>query len=130
MMEIAAILISAVSVLVAVATFLISFYQNRKVETIKALNEIFDFYYCSLRDKTMHDDYKEYVKYMSQVDRFAVAVNERLYDKKLVKKRAGIFFANQYEGFMKEIRDQRRRQFKRNDYYSNIDEMMRYLQKH
>ena len=123
-------LISAISVIVAVATFLINFYRNRKVETIRALNEIYELYYSSLQDKTVHDNYKDYVKYMSHVDRFAVAITENLYDRQLVKKRASIFFTNQYEEFMKEIRDQRRKQFKRDDYYNNIDKMMQYLQKH
>lgn len=61
---------------------------------------------------------------MSKVERFATSVNNKLYNRKIVKDRTSIFFKEQYHRFMEEIIIQRRKQFKRDNYYHNIEELL------
>ena len=115
--------ISALSVIVAAVTFIINFRRTKKVETLQAIDEIFESYY-QLSKKDVNSHYFEYVKYMSKVERFAAAVNAGIYDEKLVHNRTSIMFRKQYNDFMKDIIQQRRKQFNREDYYSEIVKMI------
>ena len=121
-------LVSAIAVIVTVVTFLINFIRTKKVETMQEIDKIFD-----LRDKLSGEDtnknYLELVDYMRSVERFAIGVNEKLYYKSLVKKQLSIVLKKQYQTFMKELIDQRRKQFKRDDYYINIEKLIKSFEK-
>ena len=116
-------LLSAAAILVSVILFLIERANVKKVETIKELNDIYDLYY-DLKGKDINKDYTEYVRYMSKVERFAIAVNEKVYNKNVVKRQASIFFKAQYDSFMKDLIAQRRSLVKRDSYYSNIEKLI------
>ena len=115
---------SLATVLVAVVTYMIDFHRRKKLETLKELDALWELYQ-PLKGKKINENYEEYVAYMRKVEHFAAAVEERVYHKKVVKKRASIFFASQYQRFMKDIIEQRRKQFGRDDYYSSIEKMVK-----
>lgn len=118
-------LIAAVSIIVTMGTFLAQHIRTIRVETIHQLNDLFDYYYTELQGKTVNTNYLDFVKYMSRLDRFAVAVNEGIYCKGMVKKRASILLTKQYDEFMKGIITQRRAQFHRENYYENIEKLIK-----
>lgn len=91
---------------------------------MKELDTLWELYQ-PLKKKTIKEDYNDFVDYMRRVEHFAIGVKDNFYSKKVVKKQASFFFANQYNRFMKEIITQRRKQFKRNDYYKNIEDLVK-----
>ena len=114
---------STVAVIVTLVTFMIQWRRNKKVETLRALDEIYDAYYL-LDGKEPAKDYRACVAYINKVNRFAIAFNGGVYDKKAVKGQASIFFKAQYDRFVRDIIEQRRKQFKRDNYYHDIVEMV------
>ena len=115
--------LSAISIMVAVITFLFNFVRTKKVETMREIDKLFELS-GELKGKTVRDDYQDYVAYMREVERFAIGVNEGLYYRSVVSRQASILLFNQYDNFIREIIEQRRKQFKRADYYQNIEKLM------
>lgn len=122
-------ILSAVSILVGVITFLIHFVRTKKVETMKEIDKIFELS-DELKGKTVRNNYEDYVAYMREVERFAIGVNEKLYYRCMVKRQVSILLCNQYDDFMKDIINQRRKQFKRTSYYQNIEKLIDKIRKH
>ena len=110
------VVLALIAVVVSIVIYLKELRRSRLTDTIREINELFDFYH-NMKDKK---DYKERIHFMSKVDRFAVAVNEKLYDKKMTKRRAGKFLLRLYDDFMDEYIAQRRNQFGDDSYYENI----------
>ena len=121
-------LLSLLSIIVAVATFLLDRKRTKKVETIKKLNEIFDRYY-DLRGLDLNDDYKEFCAFTSDFSRFAYAVNERVYDEKVVIEKASRLLESIYESFLKDVIEKHRVQFKDDTYYQEIDTLMKKIRR-
>ena len=121
--ELISIAVSALAIVVSIVLFWIDFQRRKKTETLQELNHIFDLYY-SLPGKDTNKNYKDLVVFMSHLDRFAVAVNTNIFDKKTVKTRAGILMDSVYKEFVKEIAEQRRQQFHREDYYEDTIQMI------
>lgn len=126
-LDIIANFLSASSILVAISIYCNTARQSKRTETLNALNDLFDTYY-EIDGSTGKEDYREYVRFISKVDRFAVAFVEKIYDRKLTKARAGEFLCRQYRESMRKIIEQRREQFEREDYYEAIDKMIRIIE--
>ena len=126
--EVLANIISAGSLIATVLAFCCTQCKSKKAETIKRINDIYDFYY-EICEKDFHEHYFKYVHYMSEVERFAVYVNEGVYNKHIVEKQMSIFLASQYDRFMREIIEQRRKQFGRDSYYKNIEDLIKSFEK-
>lgn len=127
--EIIASISAALSIFVAVATYLFDRKTKKKADTIHAIDHVLDSYYKYKDDKRKdpQKDYNYYVKFLSIVERFATDVNEGVLLKKTVKNRLSIFLTNEYEKHMKEIISQRRKQFSRESYYEQIDRLIKYM---
>lgn len=121
--EMVGVIVSAVSIVVAVCTYVDGVRQKKNVDTLEVIDNIFELYY-SLPGTDTNRNYRELVSYMSKVERFAISVNEGLYNKKIVEKRVSILLRENYRIFMKEIIAQRRAQYKRADYYHNIEKLV------
>ena len=78
-------ILSFISIAVAVIIFFVTRYRTQKVETLQKIDELTEGYY-DVRDKDVSKDYKEYVSYLSKLDRFAKAVNQHVYQERVVKK--------------------------------------------
>ena len=118
--------LSATTVIVAAATFIVDFKRKKKTETLEKINEIFDEYY-KIKNKDINMFYSDYVTYLSNLERFARSVNEGVYYKKIVKSNLSIMLTEQYKKSLKEIIEQRRKQFERDSYYENIEIMISYF---
>ena len=123
--EILSSIATAASVIFAVITYWVDSCNKKRADTINAIDHIFDSYHELPKDR----DYHEYVKFMSVVERFATDANEGVLIKKIIKKRLSIFLIEEYDRHMKEIITQRRKQFKRDSYYNQIDDLIKYLKK-
>ncbi len=119
-------ILSFISIAVAVITFFVTRHRTQKVETLQKIDELTEGYY-DVRDKDVSKDYKEYVSYLSKLDRFAKAVNQHVYMERVVKKH-DLFFKTLYQhGFIQKLVPQRRKQFKRESYYQDLEIMLKKL---
>lgn len=123
--EVVSSIAAAVSVIIAVITYGIDSRNKKRADTINAIDHVFESYYKLPKNR----EYLEYVKFMSIVERFATDANEKVLKKSLIKKRLSIFLIEEYEKSMKDIITQRRKQFNRDSYYSQIEELISYLKK-
>ena len=120
---------AAISVIIAVAAYLHDSCNKKTAETIHAVDRVLDSYYELAKGKNPKTDYDDYVKFLSIVERFATDANEGVIKKNLIKKRLSIFLINEYEQHLKGIITQRRKQFSRESYYKQIEDLIKYLQK-
>ena len=114
------VLVAIVALVITIVIYMKEMKRTKRVETHREINELFDFYH-NMNDKK---NYQERVHFMSKIDRFAVPVNEKLFDIEIVKRRASKFLIDQYNDYMKEYIEQRRKQFKDDKYYENIEELI------
>lgn len=127
--EIIASVSAAISVIIAVLTYLVDRKTKKKAETIHAIDHVLDSYYKykDKKGKEPKKDYNFYVEFLSIVERFATDVNEGVLSRKTAKKRLSIFLTKEYENKMKEIIIQRREQFSRENYYEQIEKLIKYM---
>lgn len=126
--EIISLAISTISIVVAVVTFLISHFRTKRVETLQRLDALFDGYYA-VSKKSVKECYKEWAGLLSRVERFAAAYNGGVYNKRIIKNRASTFLCKLYNDHLQELIIQRRKQFKKGDYYHNTEVMVKDLKK-
>lgn len=116
---------AALSVIIAVITYWLDRKNKKKAKTISAIDHVLDSYYKYVKGKEPKNNYNNYVKFLSIVERFATDVNEGVLFKKIVKNRLSIFLINEYDKNMKEIILQRRKQFSRESYYGQIEKLIK-----
>ena len=121
------VIIAAFSLIFAVVSFLFERKQTKSYETLNRVESLMEQYYEKLRNKGVNDHYADYVKYLGELDRFARGVNEGVYSKRIVKRHASIFLKMQYESFAKKLIADRRKQFGRESYYENIEQLIKEL---
>ena len=121
---------AAFSVIIAVVTYWVDRKNKIKAETIKAVDHILDSYYEYAKGKDSTQDYNDYVRFLSIVERFATDANEGVLSKKTIGNRLSLFLVKEYNEKMKEIIIQRRNQFSRNSYYGQIEKLIQYLESH
>ena len=124
-MEAASVIIAAIAVIVAVILHFLSDCKEKKVRTHNRINELFAAN-DDIGEKDLKKNFWEVVLYARKVDRFAVEYNCGLLDKKTVKDRAGKFLIRNYEEY---VIPHQRKQFKREDYFSDIENMIEELRK-
>ena len=127
-MEAASVIIAAIAVIVAVILHFLSDYKEKKVRTHNRINELFAAN-DDIGEKDLNKKFWEVVLYARKVDRFAVEYNCGLLDKKTVKDRAGKFLIRNYEEYFSVVIPHQRKQFKREDYFSDIENMIEELRK-
>lgn len=103
--------------------------HDREVELKHEISEIFDYYYEKIRNADESELYVKRVQFMSKLNRLAETVNGKCFSKKYVRKHARLFLKQQNDTFIREYIAQRRKQFKRDDYYSELEKLMNYLEK-
>ena len=127
-METVSVVIAAVAVIVAVV---LHFLSERKEKTLRTHNRINELFAANddIGEKDLNKNYWNLVLYLRKVDRFAVEYNCGLLDKKTVKDRAGKFLIRNYEEYFSVVIPHQRKQFKREDYFSDIEKMIEDLRK-
>ena len=100
-------------------------------KTAKTYSEIDDLFekYAELASKNMKDNYMDFVHFTRKVNRFADLYIARQFKKSIVKKSAGNFLVRIYNEKLSEIISQQRKQFKRENYFSQIEYMINDLKK-
>ena len=117
--------IAAVSVFITVKQFNKQQKQEKFAATTAEISKIFSSYYDKgLGDAKLNEHYCDFVGYMSQISRFAAYYNKDVYDKDLTNERMSILMKENYNSFMERLIEDRRKQFSRENYYSEIETML------
>lgn len=102
--------------------------QEKKAFTIEKVEELFAEHDL-LKEKELSKNYMDYVVFTRKVNRFAIDYNEKLFNKDLISKRVRDFLLRIYDDKLKQIIEQQRKQFDREDYFINIEYMISDLRK-
>ena len=120
-------LIACAGILVSLVLYWLDRAASIKNEMNEEIDKIYDFYYRNLTKTDKKDLYHERVQYMSMLNRLARQANSSRYRMKIVNEQAGKFLLRLDEDFIHSIILQRRRQFKRESYYVQLEKMIETL---
>ena len=115
--------VSAASLLFAAVTYVLDKQRDRKSRTIKKVSELIEDYHENIADKPINQHYREHVRFLSEVDRFAATTLAGYYSRSQVKKYAGRFLSSVYEKYKDNLIKDRRNQFKNSSYYENLEKL-------
>lgn len=126
-------IVSSASLVFAIIVFFMDRWGKIKTDITNGIDELFEFYYSTVKSAEKGQEYRVRIDYMSRLDRFAkTVINSRLprrRRKHIVYELTGKFWIREYEAYIEEYIGQRRKQFKRDNYYNALEKMMKQLQK-
>ena len=79
-------IITAASFLFVAISYLLDRNREKKHKTIEKISSLIEDYHNHIADTSLSDNYREHVRFLSELDRFAIAVSERVYSKGQIKK--------------------------------------------
>lgn len=119
---------SCLALIFAIITYFISVRREKTAKTYSEIDDLFEKY-AELASKNMKDNYMDFVHFTRKVNRFADLYIAGQFKKSIVKKSAGNFLVRIYNEKLSEIISQQRKQFKRENYFSQIEYMINDLKK-
>ena len=119
---------SCIALIFAIATYFKSVSREKTAKTYSEIDDLFEKY-AELASKNMKDNYMDFVHFTRKVNRFADLYIAGQFKKSIVKKSAGDFLVRIYNEKLSEIISQQRKQFKRENYFSQIEYMINDLKK-
>ena len=119
---------SCFALIFAIATYFISVGREKTAKTYSEIDDLFEKH-AELASKNMKDNYMDFVHFTRKVNRFADLYIAGQFKKSIVKKSAGNFLVRIYNEKLSEIISQQRKQFKRENYFSQIEYMINDLKK-
>lgn len=119
---------SCFALIFAIATYFRSVGREKTAKTYSEIDDLFEKY-AELASKNMKDNYMDFVHFTRKVNRFADLYIAGQFKKSIVKKSAGNFLVRIYNEKLSEIISQQRKQFKRENYFSQIEYMINDLKK-
>ena len=119
---------SCIALIFAIATYFNSVSREKIAKTYSEIDDLFEKY-AELASKNMKDNYMDFVHFTRKVNRFADLYIAGQFNKSIVKKSAGNFLVRIYNEKLSEIISQQRKQFKRENYFSQIEYMINDLKK-
>lgn len=126
-MELAGIIIAALSLLITAGTFIWDKLLSRKQRTLEALSELKDSYHDEIagknKKKESDDYYRTCVKFFGKLDSFCAGALSGYYSYRAVKNGGGKLIVRLYKEFKEYLIDQRRKQFKDAEYYISIEKL-------
>lgn len=131
-MELAGIIIAALSLLATAVTYIADKFLERKQRTLEKLNELRNAYHDSVAGKERKhekDYYRSCVKLFGNVDQFCAGVLSRYYSIGAVKKNGSRFISMLFSDFKEYLIDQRRRMYPDENYYQNLEKLVNKLKK-
>ena len=131
-MELASNIIAAISVLVAGLTFVFDKIVARKQRTIEKLIELRTFYHDSIagnKNKKEDDYYRKCVKFFGNVEELCSGAFTGYYSQSVIKKTGSRFITLLYNNYKEYLIAQRRAQFHNDDYYQNLENLVKKFDK-
>lgn len=119
---------SCFALIFAIATYFRSVSREKTAKTYSEIDDLFEKH-AELASKNMKDNYMDFVHFTRKVNRFADLYIAGQFKKSIVKKSAGNFLVRIYNEKLSEIISQQRKQFKRENYFSQIEYMINDLKK-
>lgn len=126
--ELLASISSCIALIFAIATYFNSVRQEKIAKTYSAIDDLFEKH-AELLSKDMKNNYMDFVHFTRKVNRFADSYIAGQFKKSIVKKSAGNFLVRIYNEKLSEIISQQRKQFKRENYFYQIEYMINDLKK-
>lgn len=134
-----AIVISVLSIAVALYTFFWTAYRDKKQATLdaynrlqeQALDALNDFSFKSVQEIAKHNQSEEYKKisqYIARVEHFCVGVNKNIYDRQTVYELAHGYLDDRIKKRIEPIIERKNHSGKE-DYYANIHRLCRWMEK-
>lgn len=117
---------AVVALVISVAVYWHGLKREIKLETIKSFSEIRKRYFNT---KKMDDRQK--LKYLNELEYFAVGVEQKIYDIDIVIKMSGRRLKRQYDSWIKEFIKDRRERFdlQNKNAYIELERMMEIIKK-
>lgn len=131
-MELAGIIITALSLLATAATYITDKFLERKQRTLEKLNELRNAYHDSVAGKERKhekDYYRNCVKLFGNVEQFCAGVLSGYYSIGVVRKNGSRFITMLFTDFKEYIIDQRRKMYPDEYYYKNLEKLVGKLNK-
>lgn len=125
-------LIASICTCLSLVGGVISYLSSAQREKILRTNEAIDDLYAKndeLVSKNMKSNYMDFVVFTRNVDRFAKVYNAKRYNKRIVKRQAGAFLVRLYDEKLNGIISQQRKQYQRDTYFAQVEEMISDLRK-
>lgn len=120
-------LIASICTCLSLVGGMITYFSSTQREKMLRTNEAIDDLYAKhdeLVKKNIKSDYMDFVIFTRNVDRFAKAYNAKRYSKRIVKKHAGAFLVRLYDEKLNGIISQQRKQYQRDTYFAQVEEMV------
>ncbi len=131
-MELAGIIIAALSLLATAVTYIYDKLLQRKQRTIEKLGELQNNYHDSIAGKGRREEkdyYRNCVKFFGNVEQFCAGIMSHYYSYNIAKKNASRFITMLYNDFKDYLIEQRRSMFQNDSYYHNLEQLVRRFSK-
>ena len=131
-MELAGIIIAALSLLATAVTYIVDKFLERKQRTLEKLNELRNSYHDSVAGKDRKhekDYYRNCVKLFGNVEQFCTGVLSGYYSIGVVRKNGSRFITMLFSDFKEYLIDQRRKMDAEENYYQNLEKLVGKLNK-
>ena len=140
MMELIALITSIISLVFSIVIYFYGILRQKKQDTINAFNIIQNQVFDEMTKHTKKEiaaiaksprstEYKNMSILMARCEHFAVAVNAKIYDVRIVKRLAGRYFIALYEKFLPII-EEKRRIYPSDRHYDEFEKMINKLKKY
>ena len=126
-MELAGIIIAALSLFATAVTFIYDKILQRKQRTIEKLRELRNTYHDYIAGKNRKgekDYYRNCVKFFGNVEQFCAGVLCRYYSYRIAEKNGSRFITMLYDDFKDYLIEQRRTILKNENYYQNLEKLV------
>ena len=126
-MELAGIIIAALSLFATAATFIYDKVLQRKQRTIEKLSELRNAYHDSIAGKGKKgegDYYRNCVKFFGNVEQFCAGVLSHYYSYNTTEKNGSRFITMLFDDFKDYLIEQRRTMFNNENYYQNLEKLV------
>lgn len=126
-MELAGIIIAALSLLATAVTFIYDKILQRKQRTIEKLNELRNSYHDSIAGKDRKEEkeyYRNCVKFFGTVEQFCAGVLSCYYSYRIAEKNGSRFITMLFNDFRDYLIEQRRTMFQNENYYQNLEKLV------
>ena len=115
---------AVVAIAISLWTYKHGIEKERKTDTIRKLSEIRNTYF-----NTKNLEKKDKLKYLNELEFFAIGIKEDIYDIDIVSKMSGSRLIKQYDKWANEFIKERRKLNNHDKAYCEYEEMIKKLKK-
>ncbi len=119
---------TCISAVAGIVVYFRTEYKEKRTRTENAIETLYEAH-DKLSTKNIKKDYMDFVRFTRHANRFACMYNEKQFNKTIVKNKIGSLLVRIYDEKLSDIVAQQRKQFKRDEYFSQLEDMINDLKK-